>query len=275
MNIKYLLRRVRFLRNIYYKIQFKFQLKSIPANVYDENIRKIRNLKGKYAGKRCFIIGNGPSLTREDLNKLSGEYTFASNRIFTVYPNTDWRPSFYAIQDTVVMDKMIDHLPDVAEQSEFAFVSSNNYIKCESRLSKADNIIWFPLRFSPPKKNSYRFSQDVSKEVFEGLTITYTCIQLAAYLGFSEIYLLGVDHNYPIEIDDDGNIIKNDDLVKAYFDDAMVSMNDINLPKVLEMTRAYLSAEKISADKGFRVYNATRGGKLEVFRRVDFDSLFG
>ena len=96
-------------------------------------------------------------------------------------------------------------------------------------------------------------------------------MQLAAYMGFSEIYLLGVDHNYSIEIDSDGNIIKNDESVKNYFDEAKVSINDINLPKVVEMTRAYLSAERYSRDHGFRIFNATRGGKLEMFERVNFD----
>ena len=125
----------------------------------------------------------------------------------------------------------------------------------------------------PPKKNMYKFSADITNQVIEGLTVTYSCIQLAAYMGFSEIYLLGVDHNYSVEIDSDGNIIKHDDHVKNYFDEAAVSINDINLPKVVEMTRAYLSAEKYSRDHGFRIYNATRGGKLEVFERVNFDTI--
>ena len=58
-----------------------------------------------------------------------------------------------------------------------------------------------------------------------------------------------------------------------YFDDAQVSINDINLPKVVEMTRAYISAEKYSREHGFRIFNATRGGKLEVFERVNFDTI--
>lgn len=53
--------------------------------------------KGKFTGKRCFLIGNGPSLRAEDLTRLheAGEITFAFNRIYNIFDQTPWRPSFY------------------------------------------------------------------------------------------------------------------------------------------------------------------------------------
>ena len=59
----------------------------------------MRELKDKYKGQRCFVIGNGPSLTAEDLNLLKGEVTFASNRIYKMFEQTDWRPTYYAVFD--------------------------------------------------------------------------------------------------------------------------------------------------------------------------------
>ena len=41
----------------------------------------LKTLKGIHIGKRCFIIGNGPSLRVEDLEKIKDEYTFAANRM--------------------------------------------------------------------------------------------------------------------------------------------------------------------------------------------------
>lgn len=274
MGVKTALRKMHFLRNIYYKIQLKQYLSKLPKEVLKNNSEELKKLKGKYAGKRCFIIGNGPSLTVEDLDKLRYEITFGSNRIFTIYGKTEWRPTFYANQDQVVLENMLNELRDTVSQSEIAFISAHNYTLSSEKVENLNKVLWVAKRFCSPKNNRYAFSDDVSKEVIEGLTITYTCIQIAAYMGFSEIYLLGIDHNYPIEIDDDGNIVKNDDSVKAYFGDAMVSMSDINLPKVVEMTRAYISAQKHSEKNGYKIFNATRGGKLEVFPRVDFDSLF-
>ncbi len=274
MNVKKILRRLRIPRMIFYKIQFKKQKNKLPKILVNKNQQELIGLKNKYSGKRCFIIGNGPSLKVEDLNKLKDEYTFASNRINTLYSKTEWRPTFYSIQDELVLERLLNNLSDTISKSKIGFISLNNYEICNKSVEKQENIIWFPLIFCPPKKNRYAFSSDASKAVFEGLTITYSCIQMAVHMGFTEIYLLGVDHNYSIEIDDDGNIVKNDNSVKSYFDDALVSMNDINLPKIVEMTRAYISAEKHSNNNGYRIYNATRGGKLEVFERVDFDNLF-
>ncbi len=37
----------------------------------------VAEFKNKYAGKRAFLIGNGPSLVRTPLDRLCGEYTFA------------------------------------------------------------------------------------------------------------------------------------------------------------------------------------------------------
>lgn len=274
MDIKLVLRKMRLPRELYYWFQLKKQLSALPESLLKNNNEELKKLKDSYKGKRCFIIGNGPSLTIEDLNMLKNEITFASNRIFTIYDKTDWRPTFYANQDQVVLENMMEELKDTVSQSKLCFLSAHNYGICNEQVKGFDNVLWIAKRFLPPHNNQYGFSADISKQVIEGLTITYTCMQVAAYMGFSEIYLLGIDHNYPIEIDDDGNIVKNDDSVKAYFGEAMVSMSDINLPKVVEMTRAYISAEKFSRKNNFRIYNATRGGKLEAFERVNFDELF-
>ncbi len=66
---------------------------------------KVRELKDRYRGKRCFLIGNGPSLRIEDLDKLHEhhEITFACNKIYNVFRNTEWRPDFYVMMDVWVL----------------------------------------------------------------------------------------------------------------------------------------------------------------------------
>lgn len=273
MDIKYIFRRMRILRMVYYKIQQKRECAKIPSDIFESSTGKIQSLKNKYTGKRCFIVGNGPSLKVEDLDKIKDEYTFAANRIFTFYYKTEWRPTFYCVQDDVVLDSIKDDLKYAVDQSQNSFVSTKYYYMCSDDVKKSDKVLWMPMRYIPPKKNRYSFSDDISKEVIEGLTITYSAMQLAAYMGFSEIYLIGIDHNYVIEIDNDGNIIKEDRNIKEYFEEAEVKVEDKNLPKIVEMTRAYISAEKYSRKNGFRIYNATRGGKLEAYERVNLDQL--
>ena len=72
----------------------------------------------------------------------------------------------------------------------------------------------------------------------------------------------------------DGTIVRNES-GKDYFYSSSSEMPDkINIVPTWEMNTAYEAAEEFSRELGFRIYNATRGGKLEVFERVDFDSLF-
>lgn len=273
MDIKSTLRKMRVPRTIFYKIRLKQQLAKLPRTVRKANALSLSALKGRYTGKRCFIIGNGPSLTIEDLDKLKGEFTFATNRIYTLYDKTAWRPTFFAVQDDLVLKDTLPYLRDTIQQTQLSFISVNNYPLSNEAVKGLNNLRWIPLQYCPPHHHRYRFSDDISQKVFEGLTITYSCMQIAAYMGFSEIYLLGTDHNYPIELDADGNIVKQDETVESYFAAAKVPMSAVNLPKVAEMTRAFISAEKHSRANNYRIFNATRGGKLEVFERVSFDEL--
>ena len=80
--------------------------------------KRLTAYKGKYAGKRCFLIGNGPSLRAEDLTKLheSGEVTFAFNRIYNIFDKTPWRPTFYISQD----EKMLAGCADIVSKLQGA-----------------------------------------------------------------------------------------------------------------------------------------------------------
>ena len=104
------------------------------------------------------------------------------------------------------------------------------------------------------------FSEDVARVVYGGATVTYACIQIAVYMGFKEIYLLGVDCNY----------CKGSNSNYFFWEQKADVMNH----KEDRMVLSYESAREYADSHGIKIYNATRGGMLEVFERVEFDSLF-
>lgn len=59
----------------------------------------ITAMKDTVQSRRCFVIGNGPSLRAENLSKLTHEASFASSRIYEIYEQTDWRSTYYCIHD--------------------------------------------------------------------------------------------------------------------------------------------------------------------------------
>lgn len=232
---------------------------------YRNELSKLAEYKDRYKGKRCFVIGTGPSLTAKDLNALEGEYTFASNSIFRYFDKTDWRPDFYAVCDRTYYLANKDGIDSVTVKIQKFFPLD------------------FALRFGFNKDFRYflRTYYTSSHPVFktnpmrafqEGGTVTYHLLQLAVMMGFTDIYLLGIDFNYSLHVDNKGNIIRNDNVKDYVFNDKAANYT---IPNLEASYYSYCSAEDYCKKHNYvmRIYNATRGGKLEVFKRVDFDEI--
>ena len=232
--------------------------------------RCIKKLKNKYLGSKCFIIGNGPSLRAEDLERImrSGIPAFAMNRIFNIFPETKWRPTYYVCEDILILRGIEDRI-SAMDAAKFIPVNLKWYENVNIK-----DAIYFWLDYNSEMKETFGLSTDAAHSVRCRGTVTSTCIQFAIYMGFSEIYLLGIDHNYSKSINEDGKVVE-DPTVKDYFTDDYDS--DIKNQVVHDMrapTQAFASVEQLSRKLNtFRVYNATRGGRLEIFERVDFDEV--
>lgn len=232
--------------------------------------KQLQSLKRKYSGKRCFIIGNGPSLRAEDLNRLKNEYTFAFNRIYYIFDQTDWRPTFYCTQDDKIATSSVDEINSKIK-TPFIFAPIN--LKWYYGIDLHTNYFFNQLRAEAETKCP-EFSEDISSWIGVGNTVAYTAMQLAAYMGFTEIYLLGIDHSFHTYQDQKGNII-TDPTAKDYFcSDYSNVKESLFVPRLDLSTLSYMAAQKYAETHPVKIYNATRGGKLEVFPRVDFDALF-
>lgn len=245
-----------------------YQLTHFASTKWGQNLH---SLKGRYSGKRCFIIGNGPSLRPEDLDKLVNEYTFAFNRIYYIFDKTAWRPTFYCTQDDKIAASSIDEINSrIDTPYVFAPINLKWYYGIDLHTK-----YFFNQRQSKSETECPEFSEDVSQWVGVGNTVAYTAMQLAVYMGFTEIYLIGVDHSFHTYQDQNGNII-TDSTAKDYFcAEYNQDKNRLFIPKLDVSTLSYLAAKKYTQSHPVAIYNATRGGQLEVFPRFDFDSLFG
>lgn len=78
-------------------IQAHYQNFKGPHFMYFPEGWRLRQYKDKHKNDICFILGNGPSLQVDDLERLqrAGIVTFATNRIYNIFPNTSWRPTYY------------------------------------------------------------------------------------------------------------------------------------------------------------------------------------
>lgn len=220
----------------------------------DPRFEKIRALKGIYSGERCFIICTGPSLTLEDVNCLKNEYTFGMNSIYKLFNQTDFRPSYYGIIDAGVFDRF---------RNDADFATIENVLFPDFLLERCgeppfrDGYTLFPFDYEGPSSN--QFSDNAYIMVYDIATVTYALLQIAVYMGFTQIYLLGCDCNYSGE--------------KMHYDGDNHGRENMGNSEQ-DCITAYKVAKQYADAHGITIYNATRGGKLEVFPRVDFDSLF-
>lgn len=244
-----------------------YRSKHFECTRYGQKIKKLRN---RCAGKRCFIIANGPSLRSEDLELLyqNGEITFAMNRIYKIFPETLWRPTYYVCEDINIFHDSLDEINAIQAEKKFIPINHKWFYNIN-----VDGALYFWANYDRKKDFPDSFSTEIAKQMDSLGTVTFTCINIAAYMGFKDIYLLGVDHNYQVIINEEGETVI-DKTAKDYFcENYDEDIKDIVVHDMGQNTRAYRKAKKYCDEHNICIYNATRGGKLEVFPRVDFDTI--
>ena len=230
--------------------------------------KRLATLKDMHKGETCVVVGNGPSLKAADLQKLyeKGVSTFATNRVFKIFNQTDWRPTYYASEDILLMrdaQKIIEEMP---VQGRFIPINLKWFENVD-----IPNADYFYIEYKAPMKDAFGLSTNIPHSIRCRGTITVTCLQLAIYMGFSKIYLIGVDHNFAKMFDKNGNVVINSTIQNHFVGDYDKGIYDQGF-HVDEATEAYMDVERLSCKMGtFRVFNATRGGKLEVYERVNLD----
>ena len=219
--------------------------------------------KNKFAGQRCFIIGNGPSLNNMDLSLLKDEFTFGSNRIYLLFEQMGFETSFISSVNPHVLEQF---------QQDFNKIACPKFLPAEYRnLLKKEPKNSFYLPPQDPKTPA--FHKDLSQGLWWGATVTFVNMQLAYFMGFQEVILIGVDHYFK----DKG---KANSLVKFENDDENHFSPDYfkgyqwQLPDLNTSELAYNMAKFTFEKAGRSIIDATIDGHLQIFEKVDYRSLF-
>jgi len=236
-----------------------------------EDERRIAEYKNRHEGQKVFILGNGPSLNRCDLKLLKNEITFGVNSIFLNHENMGFHPTYYVVEDVFVAEDRAKEINAYKGPIKFF----GNYLKyC---ISDSEDTRWLNVRFRYDDYPDFPyFSTNAARMVWVGGTVSYICLQLAYYMGFSEIYLVGFDHSYTIPTDADmiGTEIKSKSDDPNHFNpDYFGNGYRWHDPRVDRMEMAYAKAKEVFEQNGRKIYNATDGGKLEVFPRVEYSEI--
>lgn len=239
---------------------------------------KLRDMYNKYKDRRCFIIGNGPSLQKMDMSLLKDEITIGSNGIYKTFPEWGFSTDFIMFEDTEQTELRGHDIYNIQNSiilaslyNAYAFKANENTIFMNVR--RADGTYWNNL--------APMFSKDFAYIVYLGSTITYLAMQLAYHLGCNPVYLIGVDHNYGQlpKIFPPGKVTiteENIGLVRGiHFDKNYYKIGDqIGVPHVQYQEDAYSKAREVFEESGRQIFNVGEDSKLDIFERKSFDSLF-
>lgn len=239
---------------LFFNLKKYLRVMNIIRNSQYNDLKKFKNINN---GERCFIIATGPSLSISDLEMLRDEVTFSMNSICLAFNDTNWRPTYYGIQDVDVYKKLKEEIFNM--NLPFLFVGDT----ISKKFPVPKGSIIYPLNMLnhayPHKNYKTKFSNDSFAEVFDGYTITYSLIQIAVYMGFKEVYLLGADCTY-------NSNMKHHFREHGVVDKSFETAGD-------RMITGYKEAKTFSEKNNVKIFNATRGGMLEVFERVQLEEV--
>jgi hypothetical protein len=230
------------------------------------SIARLAEWKDKCKGQRAVIIGNGPSLNQTDLSRLRNEFTFGLNRIFLMFPKLGFTSScLVSVNDLVVEQSLRDI--QALDIPRFLSWRSHRFFRPESPASSLPTFLY--TTYESPK-----FATDARGRLWEGATVTYVALQLAYHMGFRQVILIGVDHSFASKGKANQTVVSEGDdpnhFSAAYFGKGFRwQLPDLDTSEV-----GYRMARAAYERDGREVLDATIGGKLTVFKKADYNSLF-
>lgn len=236
---------------------------SSPAAKRNDTFFNIGDLKDKFLNERCFIIGNGPSLNKTNMKLLKSEYTIGLNRIYLNYANMEFEPTFYCVVNPNVIEQFA-HEIDKINSIKFIRKESKGLIKNRWNVFFVDSLL------------GHDFNQNFeSLGWYEGWTVTYCAMQVAFYLGFKTVILIGVDHYFK-EAGEPNKLVTANAIDSNHFHpDYFGKGTKWQYPDLEHSEKSYNIAKKVYMENGRMILDATIGGKLKLFPKVDYLSLFG
>lgn len=238
------------------------------TNLYTE--AELLSMKDKHSGQRAFIIGNGPSLKETDLSKMSGELTFASNDFRLLFHKLT--PTYWVVEDAMYISEYSKEIDGYKGEKLISVWSKHHQFG--STILDEESVTYF----MPDGSWWYRyglmlFANRLDRGIISSCgTVTFSMMQLAYLLGSREIYLVGVDHTLPEGYGETNHFTEDYCVKLSKHHGALIDLQ-AKRPFV-RINAGYKAAREFADEQGIIIRNATHGGKLEAFERVDYSSLF-
>lgn len=215
-------------------------------------------LANKYKRRECVIVGNGPSVTLEDLQKIqkSGKIIFVCNRFYLAYEQMNlnfFKPHFVVSIDPQIIQDFGQEIIDSKHKSKVL-------IGTDQELDLKGSFLSFPIINRLP----FEFCSMPNKKISTGSSVVIAAIQLAYYMGMRKIYLYGIDHNFNYESKDDDGMVKGGE---NHFIHNYRNNKKWYPPLIEEIEQAFEKSDAFLRKYGGMLINCSRVTKLPNIER--------
>ena len=217
---------------------------------------KIDRWHNKHLGKRAVIVCNGPSLLKTDFSLLKDVFTFGLNKINLLFDKSDFRPSCIVSVNKLVLEQNANFYNET-DVPLFLDKEARTLVKNRSNVA---------FLYPSPMLS---FARDCGMAVYQGYTVTNVALQLAFHMGFNEVALIGADHTFATK-GRANKTVSSGEKDFSHFDPKYFAGGvKWQLPDILQSEVSYNLARDVYEAHGRRVLNATDGGELGIFNRIE------
>lgn len=271
----FVLRRVRYLANQVLSYIDRLECSICLCASQKAVLRRNEIFKDKHKNIRAFVIVNGPSLREQNISNLEKELTFVVSGFWRHEIVKKWQPTYYSLLDSNLFK---------ADESTLMF-----YKKLRERI--IDSTFFVPLfrGFDAVKKynllpeekvyyvaaaGNHDSCNDLTKVVQSFAGVSSFALSQAIYMGCNPIYLMGFDHDH----------LANRGIDRHFYDGGTITEDpgaplsdrvayDEEMKANLRLWKNYRSLKMVADKKGIQIFNATKGGYLDVFPRVNYETI--
>jgi hypothetical protein len=226
-----------------------------------ESIRKLEALRDAHTGEQCVIIGNGPSLKNTDLTRLKNVFSIGMNRFYMAFADLGFTTSLLLTVNDLVIEQCAADLRSLPIPT---FVSWRG----RKHIQPAPNLHYLYTSYILP-----RFNRAATGRLWEGATVTFVAMQLAYFMGFRQVILIGVDHNFTTKGTPNTTVVSTGDDPNHFHPGYFGQGFRWQLPDLETSEIAYRMAREAYQKDGREILDATVGGTLTVFPKVDFNTI--
>lgn len=253
-------------------------------------VKKNSKLKNKHHNKRCFILATGPSVNKQNLAGLENELCIAVSHFYLHPQISTIKPNYHVIAPNhepfnfELIQSYLDGLNKYYDQDTIYFFGYRPYqysildfLNTFPEYQDNKNLYFLNYHNSPILQDD-NYDQvalwDITRQLFAIRTVVYSAIQIAMYMGCKEIYLIGCDHDY---LNDTSRMSNN----HFYQDDNNISylehLSQFTTEKWFEeyyfRWQQYRLMLQYARSQKCQIFNATMGGMLDVFPRVNLNEI--